>query len=613
MFCHLLLPLHCNPFCCRTLVVDKRGGDGHWVVYIVDSFGNQVHLEGSSTPGGELEGIYTDDHIVTIQVVENLDDLITNSSSGSSSSGSRGSAEGYPHPPLAQQLHHLMQHGLEPKGDMAAICSNLPVLLDSAARYLSSARAGQDPLAALPAWLRKQFQDLIINAWPKLTLFYMVPWGVVESAEHHPQLTIVPTPGQTPLTATWEPPTVVDVARYLVGYTPPVEAKEEDKAAAEEPDSDVRDTIDLKTAAAAAAAAEFGAVAVVSARRTPVPTPRSRCASPCPPAAANPPDSPRSAGRCDQASPRGAAAAAAAQQQSAAVKAKAVLAGSNRNRSRSSSPCRRAASPAAVLQQVPSSPRQVDSSSSASAVGDECVAMVSPRGAAPTAAAAARPQLTAAVASEQVNMKSPRVPTTPAAPTAAAERPLSRLSLRGPAVLGEVCSSSEEGGQQVATPPHLQAASTRCASPVAQPLDRCSVSSTNTQYWDYSSRPASPAAAVAVVPLWPVAKSAAALPEPVSTPVAGGAASGAVAEDGLPHVIIDMLGSASSSSSSKGALLLEALRGLWGGLSSKVQSALSKAAGKAAKGGAALLAGLKALVKKIVKGLFSIPAQKTQE
>jgi hypothetical protein len=91
------------------------------------------------------------------------------------------------------------------------------------------------------------------------------------------------------------------------------------------------------------------------------------------------------------------------------------------------------------------------------------------------------------------------------------------------------------------------------------------------------------------------------------------AAGGAVAEEALPHVIIDMLGAASSSSSSKGALMLEALRGVWGRLSSKVRSALSKAAVKAAKGGAALLAGLKVLVKKIVNGLGGKTTKRTQE
>jgi hypothetical protein len=71
--------------------------------------------------------------------------------------------------------------------------------------------------------------------------------------------------------------------------------------------------------------------------------------------------------------------------------------------------------------------------------------------------------------------------------------------------------------------------------------------------------------------------------------------------DPLPEDITNMLG-ATSGSSSKGPLLVEALARVWGRLSTKVRSALAKAAAKAAKGGSALLKALKALVKKILKG-----------
>jgi hypothetical protein len=92
--------------------------------------------------------------------------------------------------------------------------------------------------------------------------------------------------------------------------------------------------------------------------------------------------------------------------------------------------------------------------------------------------------------------------------------------------------------------------------------------------------------------------------------VVSAAAGGVVSSAPLLQNITNTLGATGSSSSSKGALLVEALAGVWGRLSAKVRSALAKAAAKAAKGGSALLKGLKALIKKIIKGLY---AKKTQE
>jgi hypothetical protein len=83
--------------------------------------------------------------------------------------------------------------------------------------------------------------------------------------------------------------------------------------------------------------------------------------------------------------------------------------------------------------------------------------------------------------------------------------------------------------------------------------------------------------------------------------------------DPLLQNITNTLG-ATSSSSSKGALLVEALARVWGRLSAKVRSALAKAAAKAAQGGTALVKGLRALVKKILKGCCGKwPKQTTQE